>query len=125
MVVLGVILYIHDRIMGKRDGAAGDEAPPPPQDTCSDTCCGNHEVCPSEMLLRHACDPVEYFDDEELDGFKGRSADDYSCDELEQWRDVLYTLQPSDLMPWQRSIKKRGIVMPDVIKDELISLINA
>ena len=54
----------------------------------------------------------------------GDAVDDYTDIELEQWRDVLYTLQASDLMGWERSIKRRGIVMPAAIRDELLMLLQ-
>jgi hypothetical protein len=38
---------------------------------------------------------------------------------------VLYTLKHEELLSWERSIKKRGIIMPEVIKEELISMHNA
>ena len=123
MVVVGVILYIHDRLT-RKPGSPDDEIVLTKDNSCSDDCCGTHEVCPSEMMLKHANDPVVYYDDEELDAYKDRAATDYSPQELEQWRDVLYTLKHDDLMGWERSIKKRGIIMPDVIKEELISLYN-
>ena len=125
MVVIGVILFIHDRLTNKPGDSKDEIVQPPVQDACSDDCCGAHDVCPSEMMLRHLDDPIEYFDDEELDAFKGREPNDYSADELEQWRDVLYTLRHDELLPWERSIKKRGIQLPDVIKEELISMHNS
>ena len=123
MVVIGVILYIHDR-MTRKPNQQEDEMPQPEQEECNDECCGTHDVCPSEMMLKHLNDPVTYYDDEELDVFKGRDAASYNDDELEQWRDVLYTLKHDELLGWERSIKKRGIQIPDVIKDELLSLYN-
>ena len=125
MVVIGVILYIHDRFTNKSGETSPGVEPPVQQDSCSADCCGSNEVCPSEMMLRHINDPIVYYDDEELDAFKGRAANDYNDEELEQWRDVLYTLKHDDLMGWERSIKKRGIILPEVIKDEFISLLNA
>lgn len=124
MVVIGVILYIHDRLTNKPNDTVTQPPEPQPQDDCNDDCCGTHDVCPSEMMLKHINDPAQYYDDEELDNFKGRSATGYSTDELEQWRDVLYTLSHDELLPWERSIKKRGITIPDVIKEELLSLYN-
>lgn len=132
MVVIGVILYVHDRMTSRSVKSEeerverGEECNSPKlQEECDDECCGLHEVCPSEMMLKHMNDPVVYYEDEELDAFKGRAANEYTPDEVEQWRNVLYTLQHDDLMGWERSVKKRGIVMPEVIKEELISLINA
>lgn len=124
MVVIGVILYIHDRLTRKPNDAHDNVVEPPKDDMCNDDCCGTHDVCPSEMMLKHLNDPIEYYDDEELDAFKGRESNAYSDDELEQWRDVLYTLKSEELLPWERSIKKRGILMPEVIKEELISMAN-
>lgn len=131
MVVIGVILYVHDRMTSRSEKSEVEsverveECDSPKSQECDDECCGAHEVCPSEMMLKHMNDPVVYYDDEELDAFKGRTGNEYTPDEVEQWRDVLYTLQHDDLMGWERSVKKRGIVMPEVIKEELISLINA
>ena len=68
--------------------------------------------------------PITYYDDQELDDYRGRSADDYTATELEQWRDVLYTLQPADRLGWERSIKRRGIIMPQPIRDELLMLLQ-
>lgn len=121
MVVIGVILYIHDRIT-RKPNQQEREMPKPEQEECNDECCSTHDVCPSEMMLKHLNDPVTYYEDEELDAFKDRDSSSYSDEELEQWRDVLYTLKHDELLGWERSIKKRGIQMPDVIKDELLSL---
>ena len=65
---------------------------------------------------------IVYFDDEELDAFKGRAADAYTPEEEEQFRDVLYTLRPEELAAWGRSIQLRGINLPTAVKDELIML---
>lgn len=123
MVVIGVILYIHDRLTNKPGENTAQEAKTQ-QEECNDDCCGTHEVCPSEMMLKHINEPVVYYDDEELDSFKGRDANDYTDDELEQWRDVLYTLRHDELLSWERSIKKRGLQLPSVIKEEFMSLYN-
>ena len=39
----------------------------------------------------------------------------------EQWR---YTLKPADLLGWEQSVTKRGIVLPTPIRDEFIALYN-
>ena len=86
-------------------------------------CCGLHEVCEKESL-RAVEGNIDYYEDEELDGFKGCDPSSYNDKEVEQFRDVLYTLKPDEIMAWERSVKKRGIALPDVIKEELISLVN-
>lgn len=84
-----------------------------------EVCCGMHEVCE-----KFPVDKPVYFDDEELDAFKGRGADDYSPEEIETFRDVLYTLIPSDVAPWGASLSARGVEMPAPIRDEWIMLVN-
>ena len=41
-------------------------------------CCGQHEVCEKESLLAAVSKNIEYYDDEELDRFRGHSSDGYS-----------------------------------------------
>lgn len=90
---------------------------------CADESCGIRSICPSEQILAGECKPKPtYYDDEELDGFAGRGENDYTPQEEEQWRDVLYTLLPSDLLGWGQSIKHRGLVMPAAIRDEFLQL---
>ena len=126
LVLVGTVLWLLDRHSRQRDedGKLLPNQVTEPESTCSDDCCGSHEVCPSEQLLRGEMCPVTYYDDQELDDYRGRSADDYTATELEQWRDVLYTLQPADRLGWERSIKRRGIVMPQPIRDELLMLLQ-
>lgn len=130
LLLVGAVLYAADRI-GRRKGgdAHADEeqsSPKTAETVCTDACCGVNEVCPSQMILEGEsgrCEVV-YYDDEELDAYRGRGAADYTPAEVDQFRDVLYTLLPADLMGWQRSLKRRGIVMPQPIHDEFIMLYN-
>ena len=46
-------------------------------------CCGQHEICEKESLLAAVSKKVEYYDDEELDRFRGHSSDGYSEEEIE------------------------------------------
>ena len=90
---------------------------------CADETCGLRSICPSEQLLAGECkQEATYYDDEELDAFAGRDQDSYTPDELEQWRDVLYTLRPDDLLGWGQSIKHRGLTMPTAILEEFMHL---
>lgn len=125
LVAVGLPLYLLDRRSRAQRGVPDDESEVvQPDEGCSDDCCATNAVCPSEKLLQATMEPATYFDDEELDDFRGRNADGYTPDEEEQWRDVLYTLRHDELLSWERSIKKRGIVMPSTIHDELIMLHN-
>ena len=72
--------------------------------------------------MKAAVKPIEYFDDEELDAYKGRPSDAYTDDETEQFAEILETLRPEEVKAWSRSLVLRNINMPDGIKDEYIEL---
>ena len=87
-------------------------------------CCGQHEVCEKESLLAAVSKQIEYYDDEELDRFKGRSGDDYTEEEAEEFRDVLYTMRSEEVAGWVRSLQLRQVNLPDVVKDEVFLLVG-
>lgn len=82
-----------------------------------------HITCEKDSLLASVSGSVEYYDDEELDRFRGRDADSYNDDEIEEFRSVLLTLLPHDIAGWGRSIQLRGITLPSVVRDELLLIV--
>lgn len=130
LVVGGAIVWLIDRLFYHTDKAENldeteenDASDATPAQGCADEACGIRSICPSEQILVSQCKrEVIYYDDEELDGFAGRDADGYTAEEEEQWRDVLYTLQPGDLLGWGQSIKHRGLIMPASIQAEFLQL---
>lgn len=129
MVVVGVVLYIqHRRDLAREQSADADEtsAETPPTATAADDseCCGMHITCEEDSLLSSVSSEVEYYDDEELDRFRGRAASDYSDDEIEEFRSVLLTLLPHDIAGWGRSIQLRGIELPSAVRDELLLIVS-
>lgn len=123
LVAVGVPLWLHDRKHHVDDEPAEGEAVAA-EESCSDDCCSSHEVCPSQTLLMGLGAEAVYYDDEHLDRYAGRSREDYDDKEVEEFRDVLYTLIPADRLGWCQSLKKRGITMPAPIHDEFIMLVN-
>jgi hypothetical protein len=65
-----------------------------------------------------------YYDDEELDALSGRDPKSYTEEEMEQLRDVVLTLRREDAVGWSVSLQRRGIALPDEIRDELMLLIS-
>ena len=130
LVVGGAIVWLIDRLFYHTDKdenldetEENDASDATPAQGCADEACGIRSICPSEQILVSQCKrEVIYYDDEELDGFAGREADGYTAEEEEQWRDVLYTLQPGDLLGWGQSIKHRGLIMPASIQAEFLQL---
>jgi hypothetical protein len=131
LVVGGAIVWLIDRLFyhkkvsdnNDEDGDDSDCDDSTKRQGCADEGCGLRPICPSEQLLKGACkQEVTYYDDEELDDFKGRNESGYTAEEEELWRDVLYTLKPDDLLGWGQSIKHRGLVMPTAIREEFLQL---
>lgn len=87
------------------------------------TCCGAHEVCEAETLLI-LTDEVIYYDDEELDRFRGKGPDDYSADEADEFREVLLTLQPHEVAGWLRSLNLRRVEPPADVRDEALMVVS-
>lgn len=128
LVVTGTVLYLLHRMGDDGDNAqqrvpitdSDNNAQQRGADAEPEVCCGAHAIC--EKGLPPAV-PV-YFDDEELDRFAGREPDSYTADEADEFRDVMLTLLPPDVIPWTQSIEQRGIAMPSQLRDELMMLIS-
>lgn len=87
-------------------------------------CCGQHETCEKDSLLAAVSKQVEYYDDEELDAFAGIASEAFANEQVEQFREVFYTMQETDVAGWVRSLQLRGISLPDEIKDEVFLVLG-
>lgn len=87
-------------------------------------CCGLHEVCEKELLLAAEREKPVYYEDEELDAFKGRESDSYTDAETEQFEEVMTTMRPDEVAGWLRSLQMRGVSLPDALKDEAFMLME-
>ena len=86
------------------------------------SCSGRNAMREQECTRQAATKPIVYYDDEELDAFRGRPSDSYTDEETQQFAEVLETLRSDEVKPWGRSLILRGINMPDGIKDEFIMM---
>lgn len=125
LIVTGAVLYMLHRRDISRNGSA---APAPegarPDEAEEDSqCCGMHITCEKDSLLSAVSPEIVYYDDEELDRFRGRKPDSYTPDETEEFRNVLLTLLPHDIAGWGRSIQLRGIELPSDVRDELLMIV--
>lgn len=87
-------------------------------------CCGQHQICEKESLLAAVSKQIEYYDDEELDRFKGHPSDEYTEEEIEEFRNILYTMQEVEVAGWCRSLQLRNIALPDELKDEIFLIVG-
>ena len=89
----------------------------------SQECCGTHAVCEKEQMIRALRQQIVYFNDEELDAYRGVAADDYDDEALDAFRDVLYTMDPAEIEDWLKSLELRTVALPSALKEETCMLI--
>ena len=125
LVLVGGALWFHDRLTRSRISGEGEVKLPDEESaqTEPEECCGMHITCEHDSLLAAVSPDIVYYDDEELDRFVGRGPEDYSDEEIEEFRDVLLTLLPEDIAGWGRSIQLRGLQLPAPIKEELLMIV--
>lgn len=128
-ILIGVVLfglaagYFHNRSI-RRKIERGELTEVPEIVPADIECCGQHQICEKESLLAAVSKKIEYYDDEELDRFKGRPSDAYLEEEIEEFRDILYSTKEEEVAGWSRSLQLRGIEIPDELKDELYLIVG-
>mgnify|MGYP003293277682 CR=1 FL=1 len=87
-------------------------------------CCGKHAVCEKQKLAEARLRAAQYFDDEELDRFSGRQGFEYTDDEVEEFRYVLYTMRQDEVRQWMECLQARNVELPDMLKEEAYAMMN-
>lgn len=127
LVVLGVVAaiagYFRNRKLQKML-ERGEISEMPQVQEAPEVCCGQHETCERDSLLAAVSKGVEYYDDEELDRFRGVDPDAYDETAVDEFREVLYTLQEVEVAGWLRSLQLREIHLPDALKDEAFLIVG-
>ena len=114
-IIAGVASWLHYRKSPKEE---------PMVNPADMECCGQHEVCEKESLLAAISKQIEYYDDEELDRYKGRGEDEYTEEEAEEFRNVLYTMRSEEVAGWVRSLQLRQVNLPNNVKDEVFLIVG-
>ena len=127
LCALGLVLWLLHRRDVRRGASTELHGPkvvdPPAGNNLEEgACCGMHITCERDSLLAGISEKIEYFDDEELDAYAGRSPESYTPEEADEFRDVLLTLLPADIAPWARSLQLRGIELPADVREELLMI---
>ncbi len=115
-----VVLVVSHRNNAASQPSADAQAAPVDRNV---ECCGAHEVCEAETLLAMRTDIV-YYSDEELDAYRGTPPDGYSDAAIEEFRDVLLTLQMHEVTGWLKSLQLRGIEVPYPVRDEALMIVE-
>lgn len=130
---LGVVAYVVFGLLRKeRDGVVNEDdkrADPQKKENVRPACnqggvCGVSCFCDDEGLRRQMSEEIVYFEDEELDAFRGVDADAYTQEQTEVFAEVLTTLQPQEVADWLHSLQLRGIALPLSLKEEAIMMME-
>lgn len=120
IILLGVLTALSSYFTNRKRKNGETVAAP----VADSDCCGQHEVCERDSLLAAVSKKIEYYDDEELDTHRGTPSGDYSDAAIEEFREVLYTLQETEVAGWLRSLQLREINLPDPLKDEALLIVE-
>ena len=121
LIVLALFAAITTLFTKKKEGEP--DVVMPTSGDCS-SCDGTDDKCEQVFMMEAATREIEYYDDEELDRFRGRQSNQYTDEEAEEFANILYTMQPQEAKGWNRSLILREINVPNQIKDELITMIE-
>ena len=122
--IFGLILFIFHKIGERRNAGKPQPEEEEPVAPAGEQCCGMHITCEKDSLIQGVSTEIVYYDDEELDAYKEVDPESYTDSQIEEFRDVLLTLLPSDIAGWARSLQLRGIALPPAVKEELIMIVS-
>lgn len=113
LVLLGVFAFWISKYQGENDIQTEEKTPENANPSCKDSeyCCGAHEIC-EEGKKKKKQAVFDYYEDEELDRFQNRQPNSYSPEEIEEFKEVLETLQINEINGWLKSLNNRGIFFP-------------
>ncbi len=123
VLLLMFVLYYLDR-WNKSSGVSAQEPEQPGPAVPAGECCGKHAVCEKQKLAEARLRSAQYFDDEELDRFRGHCSDGYTDQEVEEFRYVMYTMRQEEVREWVECLQAREIELPDELKEECYSMMN-
>ena len=122
IIVLGAVSAViglsDDRRRRRRSPEADVLQASPPD------CCGRHEVCERDRRFSAVREETVYYDDEELDVYRGTAPDGYKEQEIEAFRETLYTLREPEVAGWLQSLQRRNINLPEALKDEALLIVE-
>ncbi len=127
LIVLGCVAAVFGYFRNKRLQQMlerGEIDTIPEAQEIPEVCCGQHELCERDSLLAAVSKQIDYYEDEDLDRFRGTEAAAYDEAAVGEFREVLYTLRDVEVAGWLRSLQLRAINLPDALKDEAFLIVG-
>lgn len=116
------LTYLGSRFFGSKKGD-NDKIVAEVETVAEADCCGAHEVCDKETLLSSS-DEIVYYQDEELDQYRAMASNEYNPQQIESFREVLYTMRDDEVAGWLRSLQLRNINPPNAIREEALMIVS-
>lgn len=117
IIVLIVIALIVIRLSKYKSETVAETEPKKEIVNVVSDCCGAHEVCEFDASVFEP-DQIIYFDDEELDELQNVREDELTPQQIEDLREVLYTLRTDEIGKWLNSLASRHIHFPAILQQE-------
>jgi CBS-domain-containing membrane protein len=118
--ILGTIILVVIAIIfmkrSKGETATADKPEEELREVASD-CCGAHEICEFDASIFDE-EQIVYFDDEELDELRNVREENYTAQNMDDLREVLYTLKTAEISKWLTSLSRRHIHLPAILQQE-------
>ncbi len=118
---LGVVAYA---VMGLRKRLNSSGAAVVEKDCGGSEGCGVSCLCGDKAMELQMSNKIEYYDDEELDAYKGIAADGYTDSQINEFSEVLTTLKPDEIPGWLHSLQLRSVNLPEQLKDEAVMMME-
>lgn len=121
IILLAVFFYFNSRWKARNATRPVIETVDEPKVIASD-CCGAHEICDFDEADFNE-EIIVYFEDEELDKLRNVRESDLTSEQIDELREVLYTLKPHEIGKWLVSLGRRHIHLPAILQQEARQLI--
>ncbi len=120
---LFAILFLINKIAQRTNLSNGNSAKNSNLETeSSEACCGVHEICETDLSRKMRAEII-YYEDEDLDAYKNYNENAYNDKQIDEFREVLYSLKSDEIEDWLQSLKLRKIRLPSIIKSELLFML--
>ncbi|MDD2304918.1 MAG: hypothetical protein PHP53_09520 [Prolixibacteraceae bacterium] len=116
LVVLIVLFAVLKLKKPQPEDTIEPETQEEPREVASD-CCGAHEICEFDESAFNE-EIIVYFNDEELDELRNIREADLTASQIDDLREVLYTMKTNEISKWIVSLGRRHIHLPEILKQE-------
>ena len=117
IIVLIVFFLVITTLSKKKTETTAETKPEEKIRIVASDCCGAHEICEFDSADFES-EQIIYFDDEELDELRNIRENELTVKQIDNLREVLYTLRTDEIGKWQKSLASRHIHLPAVLKEE-------